>query len=181
MDDQVTLRPVAEDDLSWLAFLNDPAAMGPYEWHGWSDSQRLRRSWAESGLLDDNSGVLIVLRATDRVGVVDWHKVQTVRAASSWAIGVGLVPEFRGRGYGSQAQRLLVRYLFAHTPVNRVEATTEITNMAEQRALEKAGFSREGILRGSTFRQGRYRDTVMYSVLRDEVKLEDSASEDGTS
>jgi len=103
-----------------------------------------------------------------------------VRAASSWAIGVGLVPEFRGRGYGSQAQRLLVRYLFAHTPVNRVEATTEITNVAEQRALEKAGFSREGILRGSTFRQGRYRDKVMYSVLRDEVKLEDSASEDGT-
>ena len=31
-----------------------------------------------------------------------------------------------------------------------------------------------------TSRQGRYRDYVIYSVLRDEVKLEDSASEDGT-
>lgn len=70
--------------------------------------------------------------------------------------------------------------MFAHTPVNRVEAGTEITNVAEQRALEKAGFTREGILRGRSFRQGRYRDEVMYSVLRDEVKLEDSASEDGT-
>jgi len=58
MDGQVTLRPVTEDDLPWLAFLNDPATMGPYEWHGWSDPQRLRRSRAESGLLDDNSGVL---------------------------------------------------------------------------------------------------------------------------
>ncbi len=152
-------------------------ALGPYEWHGWSDPQRLRRSWAESGLLSDDGGVLIVLHGTDRVGVVDWHKVQTGRAASNWTIGIGLAPEFRGRGYGSDAQQLLVRYLFAHTPVNRVEATTEIANVAEQRALEKAGFTREGILRGASFRQGRYRDYVIYSVLRDEAKLEDSASE----
>jgi RimJ/RimL family protein N-acetyltransferase len=96
-----------------------------------------------------------------------------------WAIGIGLAPEFRGRGYGSAAQRLIVRYLFAHTQVNRIEATTEITNLAEQRALEKAGFTREGILRGTTFRQGQWHDQVIYSVLRDEVKLEDSAAADG--
>lgn len=180
MDGQVTLRPVMEDDLPWLASLtNDPATTGQYEWHGWSDSNSLRKSWAESGLLDDDSGVLIVLHGTDHVGVVDWHKVRTGRAASSWDIGIGLAPEFRGRGYGSEAQQQLVRYLFAHTPVNRVEAITEIGNVAEQRALEKAGFTREGILRGRSFRQGSYRDNVIYSVLRDEVNLEDSGSEDG--
>jgi hypothetical protein len=98
MDGQVTFRPVTEDDLSWLASLiNDPAAIGPYEWHGWSDPQRLRRSWAESGLLGDDSGVLIVLHGTDRVGMVDWHKVQTGRAASNWAIGIGLAPDCRHR------------------------------------------------------------------------------------
>lgn len=121
-----------------------------------------------------------MLHGTDRVGVVDWRKVHTGRSASGWDIGIQLAPEFRGRGYGSQAQQLLVRYLFAHTLVNRVEAITEIGNVAEQRALEKAGFAREGVLRGRSFRQGRYRDNVIYSVLRDEVKLEDSASEDGT-
>ena len=77
------------------------------------------------------------------------------------------------------AQRLLVRYLFAHTQVNRVEATTEITNAADQRALEKAGFTREDVLRGTTFRQGRWHDQVIYSVLRDEINLEDAAAEDG--
>ena len=51
--------------------------------------------------------------------------------------------------------------------------------MAEQRALEKAGFTREGILRGTTFRQGRWHDQVIYSVLRDEVKLMDATAEDG--
>lgn len=66
--------------------------------------------------------------------------------------------------------------MFAHTQFNRIEATTEITNVGEQRALEKAGFAREGILRGSTFRQGAWHDQVMYSVLRNEVELEDSAT-----
>jgi hypothetical protein len=68
MDDLVTLRPVIEDDLSWLASLrNGPAASGLHEWHGWSDPQRERRQWAESGLLGDHGGTLIVLHGTDRV------------------------------------------------------------------------------------------------------------------
>ena len=179
MDGQVALRPVIEDDLSWLASLrNDPTATGPHEWHGWSHPGWERRRWAEDGFLGDNSGTLIVLHGTDRAGEISWRKVQTGPIAVNWAIGIGLAPQFRGRGYGSAAQRLLVRYLFAHTQVNRIEATTEITNVAEQRALEKAGFTREGILRGTTFRQGRWHDQVIYSVLRDEINLEDPAAED---
>ena len=177
MTGQVTLRPVREDDLPWLAGLQDgPIATGPHEWHGWTDSRREYRHWAESGLLGDHGGTLIVIHGSDRVGSVSWRRVQTGPTAFNWAIGIGLAPEFRGRGFGSAAQRLLVRYLFAHTQFNRVEATTEITNLAEQRALEKAGFTREGIMRGTTFRQGRWHDQVIYSVLRDEVELENGAA-----
>lgn len=177
MDSQVALRPVKEDDLSWLASQRDsPAATGPHEWHGWTHPQRVREQWAESGLLGDSGGRLIVLHGDDRVGDISWRKVQTGPTAFAWAIGIGLAPEFRGHGYGSEAQRLLARYLFAHTQVNRLEATTEITNIAEQKALEKAGFTREGVLRGTTFRHGRWHDQVIYSTLRIEVELEDSAT-----
>ena len=179
MDGQVTLRPVTEDDLSWLASLRDgPAATGPHEWHGWSDPHSERRRWTESGLLGEHGGTLIILHGSDRVGSVSWRKVQTGPIAFNWAIGIGLAPEFRGRGYGSTAQQLVARYLFAHTQVHRIEATTEITNIAEQRALEKAGFTREGILRGTTFRHGQWHDQVIYSVLRDEVKLADDSAGD---
>jgi RimJ/RimL family protein N-acetyltransferase len=177
MGDLVTLRPVTEDDLSWLGGLtNGPAAAGVHEWHGWRDPQRRRRRWAESGLLGEDGGTLVVMVDPDRVGQVSWRKVITGPAAFGWALSVGLAPEFRGRGYGSEAQRLMARYLFAHTQVNRIEATTEITNVAEQRALEKAGFTREGILRGTAFRQGRWHDQIIYSVLRHEVELEDPAT-----
>jgi RimJ/RimL family protein N-acetyltransferase len=84
-------------------------------------------------------------------------------------MGIGLLPEARGKGWGTQAHRELVRYLFAHTTVVRIEADTEAENIAEQRALEKAGFTREGVLRSVGFRDGRWRDGVRYSILRDDL------------
>jgi RimJ/RimL family protein N-acetyltransferase len=78
-----------------------------------------------------------------------------------------ILPEFRGRGYGTLTQRLLADYLFATTTANRVEAETEVANMAEQRALEKARFIREGVRRGSQFRDGKWRDMAIYGRLRD--------------
>jgi RimJ/RimL family protein N-acetyltransferase len=174
MGDLVILRPVAEEDLSWLAGLTTgPAAAGVHEWHGWRDSQPRRRRWAETGLLGEDGGTLMVMHDDDRVGQVSWRKVITGPATFGWALGIGLAAEFRNRGYGTEAQRLMVQYLFAHTQVNRIEATTEFTNVAEQRALEKAGFTREGVLRGTTFRQGRWHDQIIYSVLRAEVTVEE--------
>ncbi len=61
---------------------------------------------------------------------------------------------------------MLARYLFAHTTVHRIEASTEMGNLAEQRALEKAGFTREGVRRGTGWRDGAWRDGVTYSLLR---------------
>ncbi|MBA2393543.1 MAG: GNAT family N-acetyltransferase, partial [Ktedonobacteraceae bacterium] len=53
-------------------------------------------------------------------------------------------------------------------PIMRVEATTDITNRAEQRALEKAGFTREGVLRKAQWRNGNWHDMVVYSKVRGE-------------
>jgi RimJ/RimL family protein N-acetyltransferase len=168
--DEVALRPVGEADLTVLdRVLADPDASGPFQWYGWRDPSRLRRRWADNGLLGDDGGTLIVVHATDVLGFVAWHKVVTSMSSYCWNVGIGLLPEFRGRGHGTEAQRLLVRYLFAHTQVQRIEAGADVENIAERRALEKVGFRREGVMRGHSFRLGAWHDTVLYSVLRDEV------------
>ncbi|WP_371476906.1 GNAT family N-acetyltransferase [Kitasatospora sp. NBC_00315] len=169
-DDRVMLRPVVEDDLPLLErFLTDPEAAGPFQWLGWSDPGRWRRRWVQDGLLNEDGGQLMVVTGADRHGFVAWRKVVTSRTSYCWNIGAQLLPSGRGRGVGTQAQRLLVRHLFAHTPVVRLEADTETGNIAEQRALEKSGFIREGVLRSTVFRDGRWRDVVRYSVLRDDL------------
>jgi RimJ/RimL family protein N-acetyltransferase len=174
MDDSPVLRPAGEDDLAVLEFLtNDPDGTGPFEWYGWRTPDLYRRRWAENGLLGGDEGLLMVARGADPLGFVVWRKVNTGQTSFCWEIGIRMAPDSRGRGYGTEAQRMIVRYLFAHAPhVNRIQAITEAGNAAEQRALEKAGFTREGVLRGCGFRAGAWRDGVLYSVLRGEVALD---------
>jgi RimJ/RimL family protein N-acetyltransferase len=169
MPEDLSLRAVAESDLSFLEYLtNDPAGGGEFQWYGWHDPHRYRRQWAEDGLLNDDGGILIVGVDGDDVGLVAWRKAIKSRISYCWNVGIILAPEARGKGYGGPAQRQLAAYLFAHSLVNRVEAATELTNTAEQRALEKAGFVREGVMRGGGFRDGQWRDGVVYSLLRSE-------------
>jgi RimJ/RimL family protein N-acetyltransferase len=168
--DRVSLRPVGEDDLALLDVLtNDPVGAGRHGWFGWYDGGRVRRWWSKDGLLGDDGSTLMVTAGPDRIGFVAWRKIDTGRTSFCWSIGIALAPDAQGKGYGTDAQRLLVRYLFAHTQVNRIQAETEVDNVAERRALEKAGFALEGIQRGVAFRAGRWRDRVTYSVLRAEV------------
>jgi GNAT superfamily N-acetyltransferase len=116
--------------------------------------------------------LLVVDVATgDRLGLVSWHAVMygpTV-GCLAWNIGIGLLPSARGRGVGTIAQRLLVEHLFATTPYGRIEAGTDAENIAEQKALAKAGMVREGLIRGAHVRDGARRDMVMYSVLRTDL------------
>jgi RimJ/RimL family protein N-acetyltransferase len=170
-DDSPRLRPVSEDDLPMMeALTNDPAAAGQFQWYGWHDPAFLRRRWAETGMLGQDQGMLMAVLGERRIGFVSWHRTRTGSTSYCWNIGLVLAPEARGHGHGTLAQRLLVRYLFAHTQMNRVEATTETGNLAEQRALEKAGFLREGVLRGYGFRDGKWRDCVLYAVVRSDVE-----------
>lgn len=173
--ENISLRAMREDDLVvYDRFLTDPEAAGPFEWHGFSDPHTVRRQWALNGLIDEDGGKLLVVDRAERLGFVSWRKIVLARGgAYCWQIGIVLMPEARGRGVGTQAQRLLVRYLFAHTHVERIEAGTELENLAEQRALEKIGMTREGVGRSTSYRNGKWRDGVMYSILRHEVPLED--------
>jgi RimJ/RimL family protein N-acetyltransferase len=168
----VALAPVRERDVALVhELMTEPASTGESEWYGWRDPHALRRRWDGDGLLGDGGGMLMVVADDEPVGFVAWTKHRTTRISHCWTIGLALRPDARGKGIGTSAQRLLADYLFAHTLANRVEAVTGVTNLAEQRALEKAGFTREGVLRGYGFQGGRWRDGVLYSVLRGDRAL----------
>jgi RimJ/RimL family protein N-acetyltransferase len=163
----VSLIPVTEPDLDLLERLTqDPDSTGEFAWFGWANVLRWRSGWAQDRLLGPEGGALLVVRDAQRLGFVTWRRKTATVAAYYWEIGIAMLPEARGHGYGTQAQRLLAHYLFAHTPAHRIEAATEAGNLAEQRSLEKAGFIREGLLRGTGWRDGAWRDGVWYSILR---------------
>jgi RimJ/RimL family protein N-acetyltransferase len=167
MPEPVTLRPVREDDLPLLRTLTqDPQVTGEYEQYGRYAPRLFQRDWEDNGLISADGGTLMVVYDHEVLGAVSWRRRQTAAASHCCVLGIGLFPRARGRGYGTQAHRLLVDYLFAHTTVRRVETTTETGNIAEQKALERAGFRREGVLRGTRWRGGEWRDEALYGLLR---------------
>ena len=117
-------------------------------------------------------GELLVTDGHDvPIGTVGWHQVLHGPNAGSIAldIGISLRPEFRGIGHGARAQRMVTEYLFRTFPVHRVQASTDVTNVAEQKSLERAGFLREGVIRGAQWRAGAWHDLISYARLRDDA------------
>jgi len=168
---QVRIRPVRREDLDRLEeWRNDPG-WSEFDWYGFKPPGELRRRFDQTGLLAEDGGYLLVELADGTViGDVAWHAVHHGPPPTSRAlnIGVTIAPGQRGKGHGTEAQRLLADYLFAVTRVERVEASTDVDNLAEQRALEKAGFTREGVLRRAQFRDGAFHDLVLFSLVRGE-------------
>ena len=177
MPQNVHLRPVVEADLPLVERLTgDPDEAGPFGFFGFRETAHVRRDFAENNFLAAHGGHLAVgigpqPAISEFVGQVSWHRQQRAPTSHCWNIGIQLLTRARGHGYGTAAQRLLAEYLFAHTQLNRVEAETEVENAAERRALEKAGFTFEGIVRGSCFRDGCWRDMTSYSTLRSDIGL----------
>lgn len=76
--------------------------------------------------------------------------------------------EYWGRGYGSDATRIVLRFAFDEVNLNRVYLWVFSFNRRAIRAYEKCGFVHEGTARQTIFREGQYHDAHLMSVLRDE-------------
>lgn len=82
-------------------------------------------------------------------------------------IGYWLGAEYWGRGIVTEAVQALTQYAFANFDLARIWACVFAWNPASMRVLEKAGFTREGVLRQAATKDGETIDVVMYAIVRD--------------
>lgn len=167
--ERVRLRDVTLGDADLIdAWNREPAA--EFNDFGEQAVPLPREAIAAGPLRNERNGMLVVERidSGEVIGTVGWHRVNYGPSPESdaWNIGIELRPEHRGQGLGTEAQQQLADFLFETYDLNRVEASTDVENLAEQRSLEKAGYVREGIQRGAQFRAGGYHDLITYSRLR---------------
>jgi RimJ/RimL family protein N-acetyltransferase len=87
-------------------------------------------------------------------------------------VGYWVGAEVRGRGVATTATRAVARWVFGAVPaLARLQLRADVQNVASNRVAEKAGFTREGVLRAQRFnvRMGKRVDFVMWSLLREEL------------
>ena len=161
---KVSLRLVEKDELHMLKeWVNNPQFVGEFEPISQETLGDIEKQY--ESLAGEKGQWFFVQRDGTKIGYIAHFK------SKGWtAIGYMLVPNERGKGYGGEAVQLMVDYLFLTKDIVRIQAETHPENKASSRVLEKAGFSKEGIIRKSFFSRGVWRDTALYSVLREEWK-----------
>ncbi len=140
-------------------WLNDPEFIGEYEALTPTTQRKLERTFdklehEQWWLIDEDIPRIGFL--TNRLR--DGHQ----------EIKFFIEPKERGKGYATEAVTLIVDHLFLNHDIIRIQAETHPENTPAQKVLEKNGFTREATIRKNTFSGGTWRDTALYSLLREE-------------
>jgi RimJ/RimL family protein N-acetyltransferase len=174
------LRRLTDEDVPWIVEgCNDPEFVRWTRWnvdipHPYSGEdarrfiQRADRAWDEGA----RAMFAIADAETGRGrGVIDLHL--DVRGEPGLAsVGYWVLARERGRSSASRALRLISRWALGELGVERLYLGTAPGNVASQRVAERAGFTREGVLRAHLPTATGRRDTVIFSLLPSDLEAQ---------
>lgn len=166
----IYLRPIEEKDLEIIRGMrNDPST-----WMNLTDITLIDK-WSQKNWFDTIAKQKLNKRyfsvCTDKnhfVGLVRMDEFDWVN--HSVRIGTDVLPRLRGKGYGTLIMEMLVQYSFRYYNMHRLWLLVLETNKRAQHIYRKVGFKVEGALREAIFRDGRYYDYVVMSLLKEETR-----------
>ena len=103
------------------------------------------------------------------IGQIDLFKIDWKNRFAILAIVIG-GKEYLGKGYGSEAIRVLLKFAFEELNLNRIELDVYDYNVRAQKCYLKCGFKEEGRMRQKLFRDGQYRDVIKMAILKEEYE-----------
>jgi RimJ/RimL family protein N-acetyltransferase len=165
---QVRLRPFEERDLdpAW-DMLNDPEGRRLTGTHATFTREAADRWYRSRGQADDRLDLVVASRHDDRlVGEAVLNDLDADNHSCTYRISLA-GPSVFGRGYGTEATRLMVDHAF-QIGIHRISLEVFAFNTRAQRVYEKAGFTVEGVLRDALHWDGTYHDAVLMAILADD-------------
>jgi len=161
--DQVTLRPMAAEDLEPLAVLF--AEPGVAEW--WPGENLVR---LQARLTDDDEGVGLVIEVGDTmIGFVQYFE-ETDPDYRHATIDIVLHPDWCNRGLGTDAVRRLARHLFDDLGHHRITIDPTVSNARAIASYRKVGFRDVGVMRRYEHaNDGTWRDSLLMDLLAEEL------------
>jgi RimJ/RimL family protein N-acetyltransferase len=132
-------------------------------------TKRDGRAWLSCVLGEDPPHSFAIQVDGQAVGAIGLHAGQDVERVSA-EVGYWVGERYWGRGLATAAVVALTSEAFRTRPLNRLFALPFARNAPSLRVLEKAGYRREGLLRGSAEKEGQLLDQLLFAVTREEWK-----------
>lgn len=102
------------------------------------------------------------------IGIIGHYKIQPENYRAE--IGYMILPEYHGKGIVTEAIKVVVNYGFEDMQLHSIEAIIDPENRASERVLQKSGFVKEAHILENEFYDGKFLDTVIYSLLKRNFK-----------
>lgn len=165
--------PEMGDHLVWTRLRQDGADFLRRWEPSWSSDHFSRRAfrnrvyWAQRAREDGRAIALFLVRREDRrlMGAITLDNIRRGPAQTA-QVGYWIGPDFARAGYMTEALEATVRYAFSVLDLSRIEAACLPENAPSRGLLERAGFRTEGIAEKYLRIDGRWRDHVLYAMLR---------------
>ena len=116
--------------------------------------------------MDKKEGInwAITLKDSSKlIGIIGYYRTQPQNYRSE--VGYILHPDFHGTGIIPEALKKVLEYGFNQMKLHSIEAVIDPDNLASERVLIKSGFKKEAHFIENQFYEGRFLDTVIYSIL----------------
>ncbi|MFV8466573.1 GNAT family N-acetyltransferase [Flavobacterium sp. LB1P62] len=116
--------------------------------------------------IETNEGINWAITLKDDpklIGLIGHYRIKPEHFRAE--IGYMLLPEFNGKGIIPEAVKEAIRYGFEVMQLHSIEALIDPENFGSEKVLQKSGFIKEAHLKENEFYDGRFLDTVIYSIL----------------
>ena len=167
---QVYLRPLTgEDAAAFVPWINDAEVTRTLAVGAAVMDRQAEQTWIEKTNASEHDVLFgIVVQGTDQlIGLIGLNQIDFRHQSASLGMMIG-EKSMWGKGYGTEATKLVVRYAFEELHLNRVQLHVYEYNLRGIRVYEKVGFRWEGVLRQEHVYAGHFWDTVVMAILREE-------------
>jgi UDP-4-amino-4,6-dideoxy-N-acetyl-beta-L-altrosamine N-acetyltransferase len=175
--DGVCFKPVERDDLEMIrAMRNEPSTyLQLTDVSQISEAQQ--QKWFESLDSSQDKAYFSVFKerqefpistAGDFLGIVRFDQID--RTNKSVRVGLDIVPHERSKGYGTKTFGAILKYCFDHWAMHRLWLCVLDDNEVAQKLYTFVGFTTEGIMKEAIFRDGKWKDYIVMSILEDDYR-----------
>lgn len=129
-------------------------------------SERWRGRMSRSGAWDDHYFHLAITENDQLIGDLQVRHCGQTMPDGALELGLELATDSRGKGIGTEVLKLAANKFFSEG-AHRISGSTELSNLAMIRTFEKAGWTKEGTLRGLFNDNGTLIDYVSFSIIKE--------------
>ncbi|MEK4111254.1 RimJ/RimL family protein N-acetyltransferase [Paenibacillus sp. DS2363] len=130
------------------------------------EAKSFTENFSDFSLAKERIMFTIVNMDGENVGGVNLNSID--ERNGTFSIGIQIDRDHRGKGYGTRAVRILLKYAFFERRLNKFNDSVLEGNEPSAAMMRKLGCIQEGVRRQVIYTDGKYQDLILFGLTKDE-------------